>query len=168
LAFFQLTHGCVEWYWAAPALPGLDPGLGGRTLSSYETPEGGFVVGCGDTPDLLPRRLSVVRPGERVQIWLRDAHVVRRSAGCGPSGRCEAAVAVSRLGCRKTVARFDLKTNRTTWRARLAPGAYELEVFVGRFTTKSAGGDTSGSLGLLVDRNRPRDIIRARGRAVCG
>jgi hypothetical protein len=132
-------------------------------VDAYGTP----VFGCGDTEDRLPRRLSVVRPDERVQIRLRAARILLRSPGCGLSGRCEALVAVSRLGCRKTVARFDLKASRTTWRARLAPGAYELEVFVGRFATASATGDTSGSLGLLVDRNRPREIIRARRYAVC-
>jgi hypothetical protein len=103
-----------------------------------------------------------------VQIRLRDARIVLRSPGCGPEGRCEALVAISRLGCRKTITRFDLKPSRTTWRARLGPGAYELDVFVGNFTTGSAGGDTSGSLGLLVNRNRPREIISARGHAVCG
>jgi hypothetical protein len=136
---------------------------------AYVDENGVPVFGCGDVfVDLLPRRLSVVRPGERVQISLRDARIVLRSPGCGPAGHCEAMVVVSRLGCRKTVARFDLKPSRTTWRARLAPGAYELEVFVSEFTTGQATGDTTGSLGLLVDRNRPREIIRARGHAVCG
>lgn len=135
---------------------------------SYVNADGALVHLCADTADALPRRLSVVRPGERVQIRLRGAHVLRRALGCGPSGRCEAMVAVSRLGCRKIVARFDLKPNRTTWRARLAPGAYELEVFVGRFATASATGDTSGSLGLVVDPDRLREIISARGHAVCG
>ena len=129
---------------------------------------GNPVFGCADVfVDLPPRRLSVVRPGERVQIRLRDARIVLRSPGCGPDGRCEATVAVSRLGCRRIIARFDLKPSRTNWRARLAPGAYDLRVFVGNFTTGSAAGDTSGSLGLLVDRNRPRKIISARGHAVC-
>ena len=124
---------------------------------------------CGDVGvDILPRRLSVVRPGEPAEIRLRDARILLRSSGCRPAGRCEAMVAVSRLGCHRTVARFDLKPSRTTWRARLAPGAYELDVFVGNFTTGSASGDTSGSLGLLVNRNRPREIISARGHAVCG
>jgi hypothetical protein len=134
---------------------------------SYVDAFGTSVFGCGDTTDLLPRRLSVVRPGDRVQIRLRGARVLKRAPGCGPSGRCEAGVAVSRLGCPGTVARFDLKSNRTTWRARLAPGAYELEVFVGRFAIESATGDTSGSLGLLVDRDRPREKIGARGHVVC-
>ena len=135
---------------------------------SYVTQDGTFVHGCADVFfDLPPRRLSVVRPGERVGIRLRDARILLRSSGCGLDGRCEAGIVVSRLGCRKIVARFDLKPRRTTWRARLAPGAYDLQVFVGRFTTDSARGDTSGSLGLLVDRNRPREIISARGHAVC-
>jgi hypothetical protein len=135
---------------------------------AYNGENGTPVFGCGDVfMHLLPRRLSVVRPGERVQIRLREARILLRSPGCGPAGRCEAAVAVSRLGCRRIVARFDLRPGRTTWRARLAPGAYELDVFVGNFTTGSAGGDTSGSLGLLVDRNRPREIISARGHTVC-
>jgi hypothetical protein len=134
---------------------------------AYQTSDGTFVVGCGDTGDRPPRRLSVVRPGERVQIRLRDARIILRSPGCGPTGGCEAMVAISRLGCRKIIARFDLKPSRTTWRARLEPGAYELSVFVSNFTTGSTSGDTSGSLGLLVDRNRPRGIISPRGQAVC-
>jgi hypothetical protein len=126
------------------------------------------VNGCGDVAgNPLPRRLSVVRPGEHVQIRLRDARIILRSSGCGPAGRCDAGVAVRRLGCRRIIARFNLKPSRTTWRARLAPGAYELSVGISNFTTGSAGGDTSGSLGLLVHRNRPRKIISARGHAFC-
>jgi hypothetical protein len=147
---------------------GTQRAVQGSYCLAYVNENGIPVFGCGDVfSDLLPRRLSVVRPGERVQIRLRDARIILRSPGCGPTGRCEATVAVSRLGCRKIIARFDLKPSRTTWRARLEPGAYELSVFVGNFTTGSASGDTSGSLGLLVDRNRPRGIISARGQAIC-
>ncbi|MDQ4081501.1 MAG: hypothetical protein M3123_01220 [Actinomycetota bacterium] len=114
---------------------------------------------CADTPDLRPRRLSVVRPGEVVTIALPGATIVRRDPGCHPL--CEAGAAVFRLGRRKAlVARFRLAGERTRWLVRLRPGAYEVEVFVGLFrTTDGRSGDTSGSLGILVSRTQPRRIV---------
>jgi hypothetical protein len=116
---------------------------------------------CADTPDLRPRRLSVVRPGEAVTIRVPGARIVRRDPACHP--RCEAGAAVFRLGRRKTpIARFRLEGERTRWPVRLGPGVYEVEVFVGLFRTSDGrSGDTSGSLGILVSRTEPRRIVPA-------
>ena len=123
---------------------------------------------CADTPDLRPRRLSVVRPGEVVSIALPGATIVRRDPTCHP--RCAAGAAVFRLGRRKTlVGRFRLSGERTRWLVRLRPGAYEVEVFVGLFRTSDGrSGDTSGSLGILVSRTQPRRIVPAPARPLPG
>ena len=121
----------------------------------------GGVTLCADTLDLRPRRLSVVRPGEVVTIAVPGATIVHRDPSCHP--RCEASAAVYRLGGRKTlVARFRLSGERTGWPVRLRPGAYEVEVFVGLFRTMDGrSGSTSGSLGILVSRTRPRRVLPA-------
>jgi hypothetical protein len=103
---------------------------------------------CVDMVDGRPRRLSVVRPRGRIAIIIDDA---TEASGI---------VTVQRLGRTRDVARFRVQGPRTPWRIRLRPGAYEVEVEVSAFRTADGRrGDTSGSLGLLVDRNRRISII---------
>jgi hypothetical protein len=111
-----------------------------------ETSGGGI---CADTDDLLPRRLSVVRPGEVVTIRLR-----------GATSLSEGSAAVRVLGKERSIRRFPLRGPSTRWRVRLRPGAYEVEVSVGRFETSDGRvGDTGGSLGILVDRERKLRLV---------
>jgi hypothetical protein len=117
---------------------------------------------CADVFELAVTRVSVVRPGEVVRIQLPGARIVHRSRLCGPSGRCPAFVSVAPLGCDESIRRFRLPGRTTAWKVRLDPGAYELDVFVGRFTTRDGRtGSTRGSFGLLVDRAAKRNIVRA-------
>lgn len=101
-----------------------------------------------------PKRLSVVRPGETVQLVFAGA----KSA----SGD----VSVVRLGCRKQLSSVKLDGPTTSWAVDLEPGSYELEVFA-VFETASTSGDTSASLGLLVDESAAREIIPAPKRPDC-
>ena len=103
---------------------------------------------CGDTPDLPPRRLSVVRPGEVVTIAFRGAIEIS-----------DGSAAVRLLGKRRSISRFELPAPRTRWRVRLRPGAYEVELFARFRTADGRGGDTSASLGLVVDRKRKLEIV---------
>lgn len=104
---------------------------------------------CADTPDLSPKRLSVVRPGEVVKILALRTKVRR--------GR----VAIRRLGCERAVGGFKLDRARA-WKVRLAPGAYEIQVVARRFATRDGRtGDTRGTLGLLVDPLAPQTVVRA-------
>ena len=110
--------------------------------------EGGGLRVCGDTPDLPPRRLSVVRAGEVVTITLR-----------GTTSISEGSASVRVLGKRRSIRRFPLPRPSTRWRVRLRPGAYEVEIFTRFETADGRSGDTSGSLGILVDRKRRLAIV---------
>jgi hypothetical protein len=118
------------------------------------TDSAGTSVGmCGDTPDLDPKRLSVVHPGDTVTISVPGATL---SGGSG--------ISIRPLGCHdRQVASVPLETEGVTWTIDLPPGAYEMQVFV-LFETGEASGDSAGSLGLLVDPSREPAVIRARPR----
>jgi hypothetical protein len=122
----------------------------------------GAVAGCALMVDARPRRLSVVRPRERVTVVLRGATIVHEDPSCHP--RCDAGAAAYRLRAEKgrVIRTFPLTSARTRWRVRLRPGRYELEVGVSRFTMPDGRtGDTSATFGLLVSRTRPLAIVRA-------
>lgn len=111
---------------------------------------------CVDTAAPVPKRLSVVRPGEQVVLSLPGAGVVRGSA------------VVRELGCTTDrVSRIGLDAEETRWLVDLDPGAYQLDVFA-RFEGEDTSGDVSGALGLLVDDARPLEVVRAaKGLFVC-
>lgn len=115
---------------------------------------------CADTTDLEPRRLSVVRPGERITIRLRGAKTV------------EGEVAVYPRGCEDRARWSFAITGRTThWtvpRTIRRERRFELDLFAYFTTGDGRSGDTSNTLGLLVSRTRPRDVIRAGRSLACG
>lgn len=117
----------------------------------------GQVEACADMVDPEPRRLSIVRPRERLVIRVKDSKIATGVVFVRPRG-CE----------RKTVETFDIGHPGTAWRARKRPGKYELEVFVTEFATADGrSGDTSGALGILVAKKRARDVIDAGDKLSC-
>ena len=114
------------------------------------TEEGGVGI-CADGPDRPPRRLSVVRPRERVAIVLRGATAARGTATVRP------------LGKERVVLRFRVREPRTRWRVRLRPRAYEVEIFARFETADGRTGDTSATAGILVSRHGKLRIVRGGG-----
>lgn len=119
---------------------------------------------CADALDPEPKRLSIVRPGERIVFRVPGATSLV-GPGCAPAP-CASEVRVYRLGCdrRPPVARIRVAGTPTRWRARLRPGRYELEAFVFFKLRDGRQGDATGSFGLLVHRKRARAIVRAPAR----
>jgi RTX calcium-binding nonapeptide repeat (4 copies) len=115
---------------------------------------------CADTTDLEPRRLSVVRPGERITIRLRGAT------------SAEGEVAVYPRGCEDRARWSFAITGRTThWtvpRTIRREQRFELDLFADFTTGDGRQGDTSNTVGLLVSRARRREIIRAGTSLACG
>ena len=103
---------------------------------------------CIDTVDKPPRRLSVVRPREVVTISFVGTEEIR-----------DGVARVRILGRKRFFHAFPLTEPSTRWRVRLRPGAYEIEVFARFRAADGRTGDTLGSLGLLVDRNRKLAIV---------
>jgi hypothetical protein len=104
---------------------------------------------CADYVEIgPPGELSVVRPGETVQLVFEGAE------------SAEGVVSVYRLGRRKKIASIELAGPSTSWTVDLEPGSYELEVFA-IFATESTSGDTSASLGVLVDDAAAVEIVPA-------
>lgn len=139
-----------------PAAPGPPRIVLTSAAGRQEAVAGSFCVSsategtCGDSGPIDPLQLSVVRPGERVEVFLEDAQVT------------EGSVRVLPLGCQAGVSRLRLEPGPLThWRVVLDAGAYELDVFA-RFQGPSTSGDVSGSLGLLVDPDRMPAILPAR------
>jgi hypothetical protein len=128
-------------------------------------PDGTAVIMFWETANSEPRRLSVVRPGERIIIRFRGAATMRGSGG------------VYRNGCEQRAPRrsFAVRGPRVVWRVprRFKPGSrFELNVG-GEFTMAtsdgtSVSGQTSWSFGLLVVKNRSRPFVRNRGSLACG
>ena len=101
-----------------------------------------------------PQKLSVVRPGETLQLVLQDALTA------------EGDVSVVRLGCDRQLSSLELAGPTTDWTVDLEPGSYELEVFA-VFETASTSGDTSASLGLLVDESAVPEVVPAPKQPDC-
>ncbi len=104
---------------------------------------------CADSPETgPPAELSVVRPGETVELVLKGV------------SSAEGSVSVRRLGCDELLETVPLAGPATSWTVGLGPGAYELELFA-TFETATTNGDTSGSLGFLVDEDAPLEVVAA-------
>jgi hypothetical protein len=120
----------------------------------------GFGELCADTPNLEPRWLSVVRPGERVTIVFEKTMKV--------SGD----VWVYKRGCEREPARRTFATTkaRTHWVVpRSFRGRFELNLFADEFHTADGRvGDVSATLGILVSKTRPKGLVRNRGLLACG
>jgi hypothetical protein len=78
----------------------------------------------------------------------------------------EGSVSVHRLGCDRRLSSFEVVGPTTEWTVDLEPGSYELEVFA-VFETASTNGDTSASLGLLVDERAASEVVPAPKRPDC-
>ena len=115
---------------------------------------------CADSVVQHPKRLVVVRFGDAVTISMPDGKLVEDPEGCVPD--CPPTVKVTPLGCPgPEVETFQLETDGATWSVFLPPGAYELQVY-GRFEAPDgSSGDTSAVLGILVDPQRKRGIVKA-------
>ena len=118
-----------------------DPQAGVGQCVDYEAPAG-------------PGQLSVVRPGETVTIAFVGSSAVDGTAS------------VRRLGCDEELVSVPLEPE-TRWEVGLEPGAYELQIFT-TFEAGSAGGDTSGVLGLVVDAAAPLEVRPVGAPVACG
>ena len=97
---------------------------------------------CADTAYPAPRRLSVVRPGERVRVRVAGATSID--------------LEVHRFGCHAEALRHvDLDADGR-WRVDLPRGAYELVALA-----RLGNGDTSGGVGMWVDPKRPLAVVPA-------
>ena len=122
---------------------------------SVETDEGGY--GSEMTP-ARPKKLTIARPGETVAILF---------LGTEPAERL---VTVRALGCKdRVLGSAELEASVADWPVPTRPGAYEVEVTVPRFEAVEGGtGTATAVFGLLVDKTRPRAVIRAsRALFVC-
>ena len=104
------------------------------------------VATCGEYLQLPPAELSVVAPGETVELVLDGALTV--------DGR----VVVLPLGCSHKVAEIAVDAPETTWQVDLDPGLYELELYAD-FEAAAKSGDTTASLGLEVDPTAAAAIV---------
>jgi hypothetical protein len=145
--------------------PGLQRGSMYSGSVSTFLPDGPGTIMIWETGNSEPRRLSVVRPGERLVIRFRGAATMSGSGG------------LYRNGCEQRAPRrsFAVTGPRVVWRVprRFRPGRrFELNVG-GEFTMAtpegiSVSGSTSWSFGLLVVKNRSRPFVRNRGSLACG
>ena len=93
-----------------------------------------------------PEQLSVVAPGEKVELVFDGV------------AKVEGTVTVFRLGCSHDLSSIEIDAPGTVWQVDLEPGLYELELFA-YFETATASGDTSASLGLEVDPTADPAIV---------
>jgi len=118
-----------------------DPEAGVGQCVDYEAPAG-------------PEQASVVRPGEVVTIAFAGADAVGGTAS------------VRRLGCDEELVSIPLEPE-TSWEVELEPGAYEVAAVAVTFEAGRASGDTSGSLGVVVDATAPLEVRPAGPPATC-
>jgi hypothetical protein len=145
------------------AAAGRQAAVPGSSCVDYVDEASGYgVSGCADAVRPSPTQLTTVRPGEEIRLLLEGAAAVRPE-GCVSEDEQSSigTAAVHPLGCaRKTVAEIPLALGaETTWQVELDPGAYEVEVFAYFDAPDGRSGDVSGSLGLLVDRAAPLEIV---------
>jgi hypothetical protein len=122
----------------------------------------GVSVGlCADAPDdPEPRWLSVVRPGERIVIWLRKTTSASGS------------VFVYARGCEDRPARrtFKITGRRTAWVVPrgFSSKSFELSLSFEFKTTDGRYGETDAALGILVNETRERELVANRNSLDCG
>jgi hypothetical protein len=124
--------------------------------------EDGVVVAlCSDAfDDPEPRWSSVVRPGERILIWLRKTE--------SATGR----VSVYARGCENRPPRrsFRIRGEKTTWVVPRWFGSkrFELSLSFQFRTVDGRNGDTAAALGILVSKTRDRGLVRNHRSLDCG
>lgn len=115
---------------------------------------------CADYPNVEPRWLSVVRPGERVTIVFEKTKSVTGD------------VWVHKRGCEDDPPKrtFAITRARTRWTVpRSFRGRFELNLEAAEFrTVDGRAGDMSATLGILVSKTRPESLVRNRGLLACG
>ncbi|MGH3034921.1 MAG: hypothetical protein ACRDON_10285 [Gaiellaceae bacterium] len=125
--------------------------------------DGTGVTLCADfADDPEPRWLSVVRPGERIVIFLRKT--------TSASG----AVFVYARGCEDRPARrsFEIRGQRTAWVVPRLWGSktkrFELSLGFEFAMEDGRSGDAQAALGILVSKTRDRGLVRNRNGLDCG
>jgi hypothetical protein len=123
--------------------------------------DGVLVVLCSDNfDDSEPRWLSVVRPGERILIWLRKTE--------SATGR----VSVYARGCENRPPRrsFRIRGEKTTWVVPRWFGSkrFELSLSFQFRTVDGRQGGTEAALGILVSKTRDRGLVRNHRSLDCG
>jgi len=140
-------------------------------VGSYcvDNPTAGYgACADGDRPSAV--RANVVRPGETITIALDGAAAVRARGCHSRDHSCIGEAQVLPSGCKSAgVARIFLERgSETRWQANLAPGAYELEVFVYFEADDGRTGDVSAALGLVVNPDaEPAIVPMPAAAAVC-
>ena len=118
---------------------------------------------------VVPKVVSVVRPGAPLTVLLPGTTIIRRP-GCVGRHECGGWATLRPLGCqRREVAFFPLRGRTTRWRANVPVGAYQLDVSIDFETANDLTGDANGVLGVLVEDDRREAIVPFRpSLAVCG
>jgi hypothetical protein len=119
---------------------------------------------CGDAGPVYPVELTVVRPGDEVSVALDGASVVRAENCHSETGKgaCIGEITIRPLGCERTTRVVPLTVGTgTRFALDVAPGGYEVDVFAYFAAEDRRTGDVSGSLGVLVDEQRPLEVLAA-------
>jgi hypothetical protein len=125
--------------------------------------DGTGVTLCADlADDPEPRWLSVVRPGERIEIFLRKTTSASGS------------VSVYARGCEDRPARrsFRIRGPRTAWVVPRLWGSktkrFELSLGFQFAMEDGRSGDTQAALGIFVSKTRDRGLVLNRNSLDCG
>jgi hypothetical protein len=115
---------------------------GSSCVTSVDRSSGQTHGVCRDSGVVHPKEVTVLPPGASVTIVLGNAQI---------DGR--ASVVVRPLGCERTeIEQVEVGGGRP-WLLDLPPGAYQADVFTRFKADDGSTGDTSGSLGIVIDPN---------------